>query len=125
MKALCFGFAFTLFASTAQADMLSRWETSEEAIREQVLVLHGSGARYRDWTAADRNGKACLLSAMVQEFGRPAVESFIQELESTAARRMSYSDPFALSVDWARAAPLNRIQYDDVAPLAQACNSTF
>lgn len=125
MKLTGFALLFAFLASNAQADLLSRWETSEEAIRAQVFVLHGNGSLNSDWSATDRRGKACLLQALQRSFGPATVEGYVTHLEGTAARRLTYGDPFELSVAWARAASLNRMSYTDVAPLALACNTSF
>lgn len=125
MKTALIAGVFALFSSAAHADLLSRWEVAEEATMQRLFDLYGNSAAFQPWTPDIRNGKACLLEAMLREFGTGKVEGFVAHKEATAARRMSYSDPLELTSESMRATTANRIWFEEIAPLAQACGSDF
>lgn len=125
MKRLALILALTLVASTAQADLLSRWETAEEAITERQFALYNNSAAFQPWSAEVRAGKACLLAQMQGEFTARQLEGYVSDLEGVAAGRMSFTDPIELASAWSRAASANRMWFEVVAPLAASCNSSF
>jgi hypothetical protein len=129
MKPLFLSLILSLAATVAQADLLTRWENAEEAILERQAALfqieYGTSGTFEPWTTDVRAGKSCLLDAMVVKFGAGKIEGWISDLEGVAARRMSYERALDLGSDWTGASSRNQLWFEEVVPLAQACNSSF
>lgn len=125
MKRLFATLLVALFATTASADMLSRWEVAENAISDRAAVLWGNPGSIPPWNAQTRAGKSCLLDAMRAQYGERKAEGYVSYLENLAARAQSYTDQTELSLDWMRAGSSNRMWAEDLAPMALACNSSF
>ena len=125
MKTLLATLALMVAASAAQADLLSRWEAAEEALLERQFALYNNSAAYQPWSDDVRRGKACLLGLMQREFRPGQIEGYIRDLETAAARRMTFTDPMDLTSAWSRAASNNRMWFEVMAPLAASCNSSF
>lgn len=68
---------------------------------------------------------ADLLREMLDNIGPIQTEGYVSHLEAVATRRMSYVSVDELQLVWGTAATVNRIWFEDIVPIALACDTNF